>query len=162
MESVPKLMLCAIGFVCTLAAQTAPPFYVVHGNCKDGLPTYQQWLGKTQLAQGKPYFAGLERRRQILENYSKLTSQMTLEQVEHLLGGPDFSQPSARGHLSNQPELAPPICTDQVAYVLQKKSGNMADMNDVAIYMVFSPENKLTWVAPQNVPGLKTIGGPTQ
>ena len=87
---------------------------------------------------------------------------MTLEEVVVLLGTPDFSEAMARGHLSNQRDPTTSACSDQVAYVLQKTSDNMADMNDVAVYLFFSPENKLTWAFPQNIPALKVLGGPEQ
>ena len=161
MRSLLKLTLCTTALVCALAAQNPPTTYVVHGNCENGLPTYQQWFGKTQLPFGKVYVAGKKRKQQIVENYSKLKLQMTLEQTEQLLGQPDFSAPHPRGHLSTEPEPVKAICSNQIAYVFQKKGEDMTDMADEAIYLFFSPENKLTWAAPQNVPELKTMGGPS-
>ncbi len=146
---------CALG-------QNSPPAYVVHGACADGLPTFQQWFNQTPLVHGAPYDAKDDRQRQVLLNYPKVQLQMTQEQVEQLLGLPDFSVPRSRGHLSSEPEPAQPSCSAQFAYVLRKTSDNMADTTDQAIYLFFSPDNKLTWAIPQALPGLKTLGGPSQ
>jgi hypothetical protein len=162
MRGLLKLTLCATVFISTLAAQNPPTTFVVHGNCENGLPTYRQWFEETQLPSGKAYVVGEQRKQQILQNYTKVKLQMTVEQVEELLGQPDFSAAHPRGHLSTAPEAAKPICSNQIAYVFQKKSENMTDMDDVAIYLFFSPENELTWLAPQNISELRAMGGPTQ
>jgi len=137
-------------------AQSTVPSYVVHGKCNDGLPGYTQWLSKTAL----PYAAGQERKQEIVQGYAKLKLQMTVDDVKQLLGPPDFSSPRPSGHLSTVPAPETPVCNDQLAYIVDKKSDNMADTEDAAIFLFFSPEKKLTWAAPQNIPGLSQIGGP--
>jgi len=138
-------------------AQSKVPGYIAHGKCDDTFATYQQWLNKTQL----PYQAGAKRKQQIVQNYSKLKLQMSMKDVEALLGEPDFSSPRVHGHLSTEPQPEKPICSEQIAYILNKQNENMVDMGDAAVYLVFSPENKLTWAAPQNISVLTPIGDPT-
>lgn len=156
------IFVTVVFLVGAASAQDGPPSYVSHGPCETGLPTYGQWFATTSLPSGRAYTASKTRQQQLLKNYSKLELQMTLEQVQALLGKPDFAAARAKGHLSNQPAPSKPICSNQIGYILQKRSENMADMEDVAIYLFFSPENKLTWAVPQNVPGLEPIGGPTK
>jgi hypothetical protein len=152
--------LCALGSGLPLVAQQSPPTYEAVGRCDDGLPRFQTWFNSTGLPSGQPYVAGVKRKERALDNYSKLKLQMTLKEVEQLLGNPDFSAPRASGHLSNDIHPAPTLCSDQIAYMFKKNSDNMADTTDEAIYLFFSPEGKLTWAVPQNVPSLQELGGP--
>jgi hypothetical protein len=162
MKRAANLLLCIVGLVCFLTAQDSPPKYVVHAHCDDGLPHFRQWFETTKLPSGQPFVANQKRKRQLLQNYSELHLHMTLEEAVALLGAPDFSEARARGHLSNQTDPAARACSDQVAYVLLKTSDNMADMNDVAVYLFFSSKNELTWAFPQNISELRVIGGPEQ
>lgn len=152
-------MLCSVSLPSALLAQQSLPQYETHGHCEDGLPNYKAWFSSTDLPAGKPYVADVRRKERVIESYPKLKLQMTLAQVEGFWGPPDFSAPRASGHLSNDPHPPPTVCSDQVAYVLKKTGENMTDMNDVAVYLFFSPEGKLTWAAPQNLPNLHELGG---
>lgn len=153
-------VVCILALSVALVAQSAPPAYVVHGSCDDGLPHFAEWFQTTKLSSGQPYVASTNRRQQIVQSYSKLKLEMTVDEVEQVLGKPDFSSPRAKGHLSNEPAPATPVCSDQLAYILKKTGENMADMSDEAIYLFFSSERKLVWAAPQNVSALKPLGGP--
>jgi len=146
---------------CVLAAQSSPPAVVFHGNCANGLPTYQVWFQQTRLPYSEPYLAPEKHRQQVLEQYSKLKLQMSLEEVEKIFGKPDFSTPRPAARLATMPEPEEPQCSNQVAYIFQKNSENMADMADVAIYLLFSKDGKLYWVVPQNLPSLKPLGSST-
>jgi hypothetical protein len=143
-----------------LVAQQSTPSYEAHGRCDDGLPRFQSWFNSTGLPSGKPYVADARRRERVIESYPKLKLQMTLAQVEQLLGEPDFSAPRASGHLSNDPRPAATMCSDQVTYMLKKTSDNLADTSDIAVYLFFSPEGKLTWAVPRHIPILQELGGP--
>jgi len=145
-----------------LAAQTSPPAVVFHGNCSNKAPTFQEWFGQTRLPYGDTYIAQGERKEQILGQYSKLKLQMSLEEVEKLLGNPDFANARPTARLATTPEPTVPQCNNEVGYILKKSSENMADAKDVAIYLLFSEDGKLYWVAPQNLPGLKPLGTPTE
>jgi len=144
-----------------LAAQNSPPPAALRGNCTDEAPGFQEWFHQTRLSYGEPYFAPSKRREQVLDHYSKLALQMSLEEVEKLLGRPDFSTPRPAARLASTPEPKEQQCMSQVAYILKKNSGNMADVEDVAIYLFFSESGKLYWAAPQNLPNLEPLGSPT-
>lgn len=147
---------------CALAAQNSPPAVVFHGNCANDLPRYQQWFRQTRLPYGEPYLAFGRRKQQILDHYPKLKLQMSLEEVEILLGKPDFSTPRPAARLATTPEPAEQQCSNQIAYIMKKTTENMADTEDVAIYLLFSKDGKLYWSAPQNLPNLRQLGSPTE
>ena len=157
-RSLSRWMLVLISTLC--AAQDVPSV-VFHGNCATQLPRFQQWFKSTKLPYGQPYSISSERKERIIGNYAKLTIGMTLEEVERLLGDPDFSNPLPPPRLTN---LAEPIgirCADQVAYIFAKSTENMTDLGDEALYLVFSRNGALYWGAPQNMPTLKQLGSPT-
>ena len=147
---------------CALAAQTSPPSVVFHGNCPNKHPSFQEWFRQTQLPYGETYIARTERKEQILSRYSALKLQMSLEEVEKTLGEPDFSDLRPTARLATIPEPTEPRCNNEVAYILRKSSENMADLEDVAIYLLFSEDGKLYWAAPQNLPSLKPLGSLTE
>lgn len=159
MHKLTPFLLVAFAIVGSLAGQN-PPSVVVHGNCPTDLPGYKQWFQQTKLPHGEPYAAGDKRKQQIFQNYQRLKLKMSVKEVEEVIGRPDFAVPRPAARLSTSPPPADPVCSNQIVYVVQKASENMADMNDAAIYLFFSPSDKLYWVAPQNLPGLKTLGGP--
>ena|ERR1017187_7598305 len=144
-----------------LAGQELPTV-VVQGNCPTGLPEYKQWLAQTRLANGSPYVVDGKRKQQIVGNYQELKLNMSAKQAEMLLGQPDFAAPHPAARLSTSPPPAKVNCTNQIAYILKKTNENMADMADVAVYLFFSPEDKLYWASPQNIPELKALGSPVK
>jgi len=146
----------------SLAAQNSPPAVAFRGNCANKLPTYHEWFQQTRLPYSEPYLAPGKRKQRILEHYSKLKLQMSLEEVENLLGKADFSTPRPTARLGTAPEPKEQQCSNQIAYVVKKSSENMADMEDVAIYLFFSEDSKLYWATPQNLPSLKPLGSPTE
>ena len=137
------------------------PPVVFRGDCGSNQIGYDEWFRGTQLPDGKPYLVSEERRQQIVGHYSKLKLTMSLQDVEKLLGNPDFaiSWPPAR--LITQPR-SQRGCKKEVAYILKKMNENMADTADVAIYLFFSPEDLLYWAAPQNLPDQRSLGSPDQ
>lgn len=145
-----------------LAAQSSPPAVVFHGKCANELPSFQEWFQQTRLPYSEPYLAPDKRRAQVLGQYSKLKLQMSLEEVEKLLGKPDFSTPRPAARRGTAPEPKELQCSNQVAYIFKKSSENMADMADVAVYLLFSKEGKLYWVVPQNIPTLKPLGSSSE
>jgi hypothetical protein len=147
---------------CALAAQNSPPAVVFHGNCASDLPRYQHWFQQTRLPYGDPYLAPGKRKQEILDHYPKLKLQMSLEEVEILLGKPDFSTPRPAARLATAPEPAEQQCSNQIAYIVKKNTENMADMKDVAIYLSFTRGGKLYWATPQNLPNLKELGSATE
>lgn len=153
--------LLVFSYFCVLAAQSSPPAVVFHGNCANDLPSYQVWFQQTRLPYSEPYLAPGQRREKVLEQYSKLKLQMSLMEVEKLFGKPDFSTPLPAARLATAPEPKEQQCSNQVAYIFQKSTENMADTADVAIYLLFSKDGKLYWVIPQNLPSLKPLGSST-
>jgi hypothetical protein len=154
--STVALFVSAVG--CALAAQNSPPAAVFRGNCADEVPGFQEWFQETRLPSGEPYLARSKRREQVLEHYSKLRLQMSLQEVEKLLGKPDFSTPRLAARLASTPEPKEQQCRNQVAYILKKSSENMVEVEDVTIYLFFFENGKLYWAAPQNLPNLEPLG----
>lgn len=153
--------LFVLSTFCVLVAQNSPPDMVFHGDCANEFSSYHDWFQQTRLPYSEPYLAPDKRRKQVLDQYSKLKLQMSLEEVEKLLGKPDFSMPLAAARLATVPQPKEQQCSDQVAYIFAKNSENMADMADVAIYLLFSKDGKLYWAIPQNLPSLKPLGSST-
>jgi len=98
----------------------------------------------------------------MLDGYPKLKLQMSLEDIEKLLGKPDFATGTPVPHLATAPEPADKRCINELAFIVKKNHENMTDMEDVAIYLSFSRDGKLYWAAPQNLPTLKQLGSPTE
>jgi hypothetical protein len=158
------LALTALVICCSLAGQNStPPAVVFRGNCasEPDLPKYQEWFRQTRLPYGQPYVAQGKRKEQLAEQYSNLKLQMSMEEVEKVLGKADFSVSRPAARLATVPEPIERRCSSQVAYIFKKSSENMADMEDVAIYLFFSEGGKLYWASPQNLPNLKPLGSPT-
>ena len=161
MKRIAFVILLVAAVCCVLEAQTSPPDLVFHGNCSTGLPRFEEWYQQTRLPHD-PYVAADKRKQQILENYPKLKLQMSLEDVEKLLGKADFASATPVPHLTTAPESADKRCSNQIAYIVKKNHENMADIDDVAIYLSLSRDGKLYWAAPQNLPALKQLGSPIQ
>lgn len=127
-------------------------------SCENTYSSYSDWIQKTPLSDGEPYRADAARAQQLMEQYSKVKLQMSLEEVEKILGQPDFGVPSLVNPLAAAPA---PECTNEIVYVFEKHSDVIIDMQDVAVFMYFSPDNKLFWSAPLNVPKLAQLGSAT-
>ena len=150
-----------MGAMCgTLAAQHVPAVVTSHVKCAVEPPHYDHWYRESSLSQGKPYVATEGRKQQILSNYRKLKLHMSFHEVETLLGKPDFGTARPPLHLATAPEPKDLRCSNDLAYVVEKKSGSMIDGDDVAVYLSFSREGKLIWATPQNLPNLKQLGTP--
>jgi hypothetical protein len=143
-----------------LAAQNSPPAVIFRGHCEDGFPSYRQWFQQTRLSAGEPFVAPDKKKQQILQDYSRLKVAMSREEVEKVLGNPDFSSPRPAARLATAPEPTEQVCSSEFAYVITKKTENMADLDDVAVYLLFTEAGKLYWAIPQNLPGLKPLGAP--
>jgi hypothetical protein len=161
MKRISFVVLFVAAMWCVLEAQTSPPAAVFHGNCANGLPRFEEWYAQTRLP-NQPYVVADKRKQQMLENYPKLKLQMSLEDVEKLIGKPDFASGTPSPHLATAPEPADKRCSNELAYLMRKNHENMTDMEDVAIYLSFSRDGKLYWAAPQNLPTLKQLGSPTE
>jgi len=130
-------------------------------NCAVKPPVYDDWYQQTRLAEGEPYVAPEKRKQQILDNYHRLKLQMTLDEVEKILGKPDFGRARPPLHWATAPEATGSGCANDLAFIVRKNSGNMVDTEDVAFYLSFSQKGQLYWAAPQNLPTLKPLGSPT-
>jgi hypothetical protein len=161
MKQIALVVSFVAAMCCVFDAQTSPPAAVFHGNCANGLPRFEEWYAQTRLPR-QPYVVAAKRKQQMLENYPKLKLQMSLEDVEELIGKPDFASGTPTPHLANAPEPADKRCSNELAYIVKKAHENMADVEDVAIYLSFSRDGKLYWAAPQNLPTLKQLGSPTE
>jgi hypothetical protein len=161
MASKAFLLAVAVAFCCSLKAQTSVPSVLFRGNCETGLPRFEDWYRQTRLPQGEPYVAAQDRKQQTTNNYLKLKLQMSLAEVEKLLGKPDFATGRPVPRPAASPEPTDRRCSAETAYVLNKNNENMTDLQDVAIYLFFSRDGKLYWAAPQNLPNLKPLGSPS-
>jgi hypothetical protein len=160
MKRILFLILFGV-FTCgVLAVQDVPKVVTSHVNCAVKSPVYNDWYQQTRLSEGEPYVAPNKHKQQILDNYHSLKLQMTLDEVERLLGKPDFGTTRPPLHLATAPERADRGCATDLAYIMRKNSGNMVDTEDVAVYLSFSQDGKLYWAAPQNLPLLKPLGSP--
>jgi hypothetical protein len=146
---------------CALEAQSSPPSAVFRGTCASDLPRFEDWYPTTRLPYGESYVATEKRKRQLLENYPKLKLQMSLEETEKILGNPDFAMALPPVRLATAPEPRDQSCNNEAAFILKKNSENATDMEDIAVYLFFSRDGKLYWVAPQNLPALKPLGSAT-
>lgn len=81
---------------------------VIKGNCPKDLPEYKQWLERTPSADGGQYVADSARKHKTISRYSKLRLNMSADEIEGLLGKPDFavSQHLAEPALSDRPATA--------------------------------------------------------
>jgi hypothetical protein len=154
------LFAIAVAFCCSVEAQTSAPNVIFRGKCETGLPRFEDWYRQTRLPQGEPYAAAERRKQQMMSNYPKLKLQMSIADVERVLGKPDFATGTPVPRLATTPEPADKRCSVETAYILKKNGENMTDLTDVAIYLFFSRDGKLYWAAPQNVPNLNAIGSP--
>ena len=154
------LFAAAVTFCCSLAAQTSVPSVVFRGKCDTGLPRFEDWYQQTRLPKGEPYLAAEGRKRELLDSYPKVKLDMSMAEVERSLGKPDFAVGKPIARLATAPEPTDKRCDVETAYIVRKNSENMADMEDVGIYLFYSREGKLYWAAPQNLPGLKQMGSP--
>ncbi|HSZ02631.1 MAG TPA: hypothetical protein VK788_24260 [Terriglobales bacterium] len=145
----------------SLAAQTSVPNVIFRAKCDTGLPRFEDWYRETRLGGGEPYVAVEGRKQHLMNNYPKLKLQMSVADVEKLLGKPDFATGTPVPRLADAPEPADTRCNVQTAYILRKNGENMTDTEDIAIYLSFARNGKLFWAAPQNVPNLKPVGSPT-
>ena len=136
------------------------PSVIVRGKCETGLPRFEEWYRYTRLPQGEPYVAGEGREQQVMSNYAKLKLQMSMVEVERNLGKPDFATGRPAARLATAPEPTDKRCSVETAYIFKKNGENMTDLQDVAVYLSFSRDGKLYWVAPQNLPSLKQMGSP--
>ncbi|MGA8273551.1 MAG: hypothetical protein WB919_18455 [Candidatus Sulfotelmatobacter sp.] len=154
-------ILFAIAIRVALAAQDVPHVVSSDVNCAVSPRRYEDWYQQTHLPEHKPYVAPEKRRQQILENYHGLRLQMGLDDVERLLGKPDFGTARPPLRLATAPGPTNRECANDLAYIVRKNGENMVDMEDVAVYLSFSPNEKLYWAAPQNLPTLKPLGSPS-
>jgi hypothetical protein len=161
MKRISFVVLLVAAMWCVLQAQTSPPAAVFHGNCSSGLPRFEEWYAQTRLP-NQPYVVADKRKQRMLENYPKLKLQMSLEDLEKLIGKPDIASGTPSPHLATAPEPADIRCSNELAYIVRKNHENMTDMEDLAIYLSFSRDGKLYWAAPQNLPTLKQLGSPTE
>jgi len=161
MKRIAFVILLVAATRCILEAEASAPPVVVRHNCATGLPRFEEWFERTGLPH-EPYVVTDKRKQQMLDNYPRLKLQMSLEDVEKLLGKPDFATGISAAHLATAPEPTDKRCKDQLAYIVKKKHENMTDMEDVAIYLFLSRDGRLYWAAPQNLPSLKQLGSPTE
>jgi hypothetical protein len=160
MFSKAFLFALAVSLGWALEAQTSVPAVIFHGKCETGLPRFEEWFQQTRLPQGEPYVAAQDRKQQTTNNYPKLKLQMSMAEVEKILGKPDFATGRPVPRLATAPEPTDKRCSVETAYILKKNGENMTDIQDVAIYLFFSRDGRLYWAAPQKLPNLKPTGTP--
>jgi hypothetical protein len=141
-----------------LAAQSVPPVVTSQMKCDKEEPAYNSWYQQTTLPHGEPYLATDEHKQHILENYRKLKLQMALDEVEKILGKPDFGTVRSPLRLATAPDPTDGHCHVDLAYIVRKTSSDILDKEDVAVFLSFGRDGKLYWAVPQNLPGLKQLG----
>ena len=162
MKRLSFLILFIAATCGVFAAQNVPPAVTSHVHCAVEPPHYDRWYQQTRLPFGEPYVAASKRKHQIVGSYHRLKVQMPMDEVERLLGKPDFGRARAPIHLATTPEPTDARCSYDLAYIVRKNGGNMVDTEDVAVYLSFSRDAKLLWATPQNLPTLKELGSPAE
>lgn len=121
-----------------------------------GIRDYNAWYQSTGLSSGRRYRISARKKDYLRNEYAKLELGMSRSEARKLLGTPDFEQRLPEAIM----RVPTSKCKYQWAYILSKNDANMADPNDVAIYLSFSSDDRLIWKSPQNM-DLKPIGSPT-
>jgi hypothetical protein len=146
-----------------LVVATASIAFAQEANCSidPARHTFNEWIKRVGLDYGKEYAVSPIRKKQITENFDKIKIGMTKSEVEKLLGSPDVEERFRTPKVTPQNNLdAKKRCGYRWVYLFSKTDVNLADMKDEAIFLSFDDAGKLTWVAPQNVKGLKEKGSP--
>ncbi len=102
-----------------------------------------------------PYEAGAEKRKKVIEGFSKLTLGIDKEKVKKLLGEPDaesFSYDTTKGKI---------YVGSSWGYYLRRHEAVYAnEQYDQTVSLYFDPDGKLYWVHQDNIDTLKDKGGP--
>ena len=136
-----------LGFLCSssnLAAEsnTRP--------VDDHKPTYDEFVS----TQTFPYVAPTERQIRIKQNYSRLSTGLTKNQVTELLGEPDYSQQVYSKAKS------PGYLGSSWTYFFEKPNPNIANIKrDLAVQIFFDINGRTHWIV-SNMKGLNDIGAP--
>jgi hypothetical protein len=135
------------------------PLHQIDASCKRELADYATWFSDTALAHGAPYVIDDRRKAELLGRWPKLSLGMSRAEAETTLGKPDFEQvtPLRGAKYTWSPKL---VCIRQLAYVVSQAGDNLADTTAQGLYLSFDDKDKLFWASPQNVSGLKPLGGP--
>ncbi len=125
------------------------------------LRTYGEWLQATPLAHGQAFRATPAKRERIVRLARKLQLQATRDEVERLLGKPDFESlgKTPRVLPANNPD-ARTTCWYQWVYYLAKRDSNPINASDQGLFLTFDHDGRLGWVSPLNIKGLKEMGAP--
>jgi hypothetical protein len=99
------------------------------------------------------YVATREREAQIVAGFPKLKLGQTREQVRNALGPPDFANPEFSKAFNSQ------FLGWSYQYYIKERVVS-PNMNDPCVEVFFDPNGKITWAVPENIAGLKEIGGP--
>ena len=102
-----------------------------------------------------PYEIRLERRKKLIQDYSKLSIGADKEKVKKLLGPPDaefLSYDTTKGKI---------YVGSSWGYYLHRHEAVRANEHfDQAIFLYFDPNEKLYWVHSDNVDTLRDMGSP--
>ncbi|MBI5091641.1 MAG: outer membrane protein assembly factor BamE [Candidatus Hydrogenedentes bacterium] len=102
-----------------------------------------------------PYEAQNERRQTIMDNVSKLTLGMTKEQVQDLIGSPDYEW------LNYSKADGMKYAGADDAYCLHiEESQEANEQRGVEAVLYFDADDVLYWVLPRNMSNAQEIGGP--
>jgi len=104
-----------------------------------------------------PYTISDSRRELILAQYSQLKLGMTKQDVLTILGEPDFT-----GYLHSKQPQSRYLGSRWMYYFYKADSSLVNERLDKSVQVFFSPDDKVSWVRPKNVPGLAEIGRPKQ
>lgn len=118
---------------------------------QDGMPSYGDFARSIN---SYPYMAPPARAAQIKAGLPTIKLCMSKEEVQKLLGTPDYSQVSCGKNISV------PCHGSSWQYYLAKRNSD-ANIFDPGLYIVFNVDNRLSWVSPTGIEGASEIGDPS-
>lgn len=145
---IPALIIFLLSLGCNSSdVMVIPPI-------PDGKRTYQEFISETKEF---PYIISESRKKKIMTNYSTLNIGMTKKEVSLILGDPDFSA-YLRAKEPPQKYLG-----SEWTYYFYKPDPNVVNEKvDQGLFLFFGTNDKLHWIVPQNIEGLKEKGRPRQ
>jgi hypothetical protein len=105
--------------------------------------------------QSFPYETSPEKRKKLIEGFSKLTLGIDKKEAKKILGEPDadfFSYDTTKGKIYSGSSWGYYLHRHEAAYA--------NDQHDQTIFIYFDPQEKLYWAHSDNIDSLKDKGGP--
>ena len=116
--------------------------------------TYREFVASVGVF---PYKASADRRKRLLNNYSKLVIGMSKDEVAALLGDPDFAD-----KLQAKEPPFKQMGSEWIYYLLLNDANLTNEKTDQSISIFYGPDGKAHWITPLNIEGLTVKGHPRQ